>query len=123
MEKGTVVVVDDDRSLVEAITIFLQDHDFRTVPAYNGCAGLAWLQYNSADLAIVDVHLPDISGIEVAIRLRLVGNPTPVILTSSDDCTEMKKQCHVAGARRFLSKPFAPEVLLEAIYDILPKVC
>ena len=119
MRNGTVVIVDDDRLFVEAISIFLGDHEFRTISAFNGCAGLAWLQYNSADLAIVDVHLPDISGIEVAIKLRLMGIKTPLILTSSDDCATIKEQCHQAGARLFLPKPLAPDVLLAAISETL----
>lgn len=121
MCKGTVVIVDDDRSFVEATIIFLEDHDFRTVPIFNGCEGLAWLQRNHANLAIVDVHLPDISGIVIAEILRGEGRNIPLILTSSDDRSEVKERCSIAGARVFLSKPLAPEVLLTAISETLAK--
>lgn len=119
MCKGTLVIVDDDRSFVEAVSIFLEDHAFRAIPIFRGRAGLAWLQYNRADLAIIDVHLPDLSGIEVARRLRFMGIDIPFILTSSDDCAEVKEQCHKTGAQFFLPKPLVPEELLDTITQTL----
>ena len=121
MRQEILVIIDDDRSFVEASSIFLEDHAFRAIPIFSGQAGLDWLQYNRADLAIIDVHLPDLSGIEVARRLRLMGIDMPLILTSSDDCAEVKEQCHGAGARLFLPKPLAPDLLLAAISESLDK--
>ena len=85
MNKVTLVIVDDDRSFVEAISIFLKDHGFYTVPTLSGQESLTWFQSNRADLAIIDVHLPDISGIEVADRLHRTSKAPPLILISSDD--------------------------------------
>ncbi|MHC4671118.1 MAG: response regulator [Planctomycetota bacterium] len=119
MNKGTLVIVDDDRSFVEAISIFLKDHGFQTIPTFNGCEGLTWLQSNRADLAIIDVHLPDISGIDVAERLRRAGKDIPLILISSDDCLEVQERCWGAGASLFLPKPLIPEELLDTICETL----
>lgn len=121
MSKGTVAIVDDDQSFAEATTIFLEDHEFRTVPIVSGLEGLVWLERNHADLAIIDVHLPDISGIVIAEILRGEGRDIPLILTSSDDRPEVKEECCLAGARLFLSKPLAPDMLLASISEILAK--
>lgn len=119
MHKGTLVIIDDDRSFVEAISIYLQDYGLRTIPAFSGREGLAWLQGNHADLAIVDVHMPDISGTDLAERLRRMGKDIPLILISSDDCPEVRERCKRAGVRWFLPKPLAPAELLDTIFKTL----
>ena len=119
MRKGTLVIVDDDRSFIEAVSIFLEDQGYRTIPAFCGQEGLARLQANHIDLAIVDVHLPDISGIEVAKRLRGARRDVPLILISGDDCPKVQEQCRVAGARLFLPKPLVPDELLDTISQTL----
>jgi CheY-like chemotaxis protein len=119
MRKGTLVIVDDDRSFIEAVSIFLEDQGYRTIPAFCGQEGLARLQANHIDLGIIDVHLPDISGIEVAKRLRTACRDVPLILISGDDCPKVQEQCRVAGARLFLPKPLVPEELLDTISQTL----
>ena len=121
MCKATLLVVDDDRSFVEAISIFLEDHGFSTASAFGGLAGLTLLQRGPVDLAVVDVNLPDISGIELAERLHRAGRDVPLILISSDDGSDVQERCRAVGARSFLAKPLVPEELLDTISETLGK--
>jgi DNA-binding response OmpR family regulator len=119
MSKPTVVIIDDDRSFVEAVSILLERRGYRAVGAFNGREGLARLQNNHVDLGIIDVRLPDISGIEIAKEIRRTGAAPPIILISSDHRSEVSQACREAGARLFLPKPIGPAELLNAISDIL----
>jgi len=119
MSKPTVVIVDDDRSFVEAVSIFLERRGYCAVPAFNGQEGLARLRKNGIDVGIVDVHLPDISGIDLTKQIRHAGVAPPIILISSDHRPEVFRACREAGARLFLPKPISPEELLRAISGAL----
>ncbi|HVP12651.1 MAG TPA: response regulator [Phycisphaerae bacterium] len=115
MAGATIVIVDDDRSFVEAVAIFLEDHGYHVLQAFNGHGGLALLQNGTAQLAIIDVHLPDVSGFELARTVRERPRPIPTILISSDDSPETVARCLAAGARTFLGKPLDPQALLDAM--------
>lgn len=122
MAEETLLIVDDDRSLVEAVSLFLEGHGYRTVPAFSGEEGLARARRNGVALAIIDLHLPDISGIDVARTLHQEGTDIAFILISGDDRPEIRRECLAAGARSFLSKPLVPDELLHAVSAILDKV-
>jgi len=115
MSRPTVVIVDDDRSFVNAVSIFLERRGYHTIGAVNGHEGLAVLGRDHIDLGIIDVHLPDISGIEVARAIRRINATLPMIMISSDDQPDVCRQCKEAGAGVFLPKPIVPEELMDAI--------
>jgi len=119
MPCGTLVIVDDDRSFVEAVTIFLTDHGYDVIEAFNGADGLERLRDHQADLAIVDVHLPDLGGIDLAAQAIGAGLVRAVIVISSDDHSEVAARAMAAGASTFLAKPLAPTELLETIAKAL----
>jgi CheY-like chemotaxis protein len=121
MSRPTVILVDDDRSFVAALSIFLERRGYHTVSAFTGQECLARLRENGIDLCLIDVHLPDISGIDVARRMAR-GPATPaLLLTSSDHRPEVRHACEEAGARLFLPKPIRPAALLRAIADALAR--
>ena len=115
MSKGTLVIVDDDRSFVEAVSLLLEDEGYRPLKALGGREGIELLQANSVDLAIIDVHMPDVSGIDVARAIRQQGREVPIILISSDDHPDVLSACESAGVKVFLPKPLDPEKLLGMI--------
>lgn len=122
MNEKLVVIIDDDRGFVLALSKFLLRRGFGaigTCRGHDGLASLASLENGGASVAVIDLHLPDISGIEVVERLRATGRHTPCILISADDRPEVPGRCLSAGAFRFMAKPLEPGDLLRTITDAL----
>lgn len=115
MKSPCILVIDDDRSFLEAVEIFLEDNGFEVSKAPNGRQGIDLEQNHNFDLAIVDVHLPDISGVEVAESLLKHHPGLPVIMISSDDTDMNVRRCMKNSISRFVSKPIAPHLLLQTI--------
>ena len=111
----TVLIVDDERSFVDAVAMFLEDNGYKTVKAYGGREGKAQLRSGRLDLALIDLHMPDLSGIELLTFAAQAANPVPVIMITSDDGQETARRCEALGAVRFLVKPVAPDELLNLI--------
>jgi DNA-binding NtrC family response regulator len=109
------MIVDDDRAFVEALAIYLEDHGYRVAKTYCGREGVVELMRQRFDLAIVDLHLPDMEGTEVAAELQRWQPSTQVLLISSDDSPETTRRCNAGNAHRFLLKPLGPDDLLETI--------
>jgi DNA-binding NtrC family response regulator len=115
----TVVIVDDDRSFVDAVAILFEQSGYRARKAYGGCEGLELVRRNRADVAIIDVNMPDLNGVELANQIANLPRPIPVILISSDDSRDNATRCQAMGTGMFLAKPLDPEVLLETVSRIL----
>jgi DNA-binding response OmpR family regulator len=115
MSAPALLVLDDDRSFVEAVALFLEDHGYHTVAAYSCQEGLARAEDTDIRLAIIDVNLPDGNGVDVAKEIGGGDLPIPVILISSNHDIDLRTRPGAAGARAFLPKPLAPDDLLAAI--------
>ena len=112
MDGAILVIIDDDPSFVRAVSRYLGHRGYRTISAHSGSDGLALLSNQRAALAIIDVHLPDLSGIEMMEKLQANGNDLPCIFISSDDRPHIQDRCRAAGAVRFLPKPLSPGELV-----------
>jgi two-component system response regulator RegX3 len=119
MTKPTILILDDDHAFVDALAVYLQDHGYRPVPAYDIRSALERIQGNGMDLLIVDIHLPDGSGIDLVRRVQQASHPAPAILISGDDSPSVQQGALAAGARIFMVKPLPPEKLLTTIASIL----
>jgi len=115
MTNATVIIVDDDRTFVEAVALFLKKHGYCARTALNGGDGLRLLRECAADVVVLDVHLPDISGLELAKTAQSLPGCPAVILISGDDCPETVERCQQTCAIRFMIKPLVPQELLQVI--------
>ena len=70
MEKLTVLVVDDDREIVESIAIFLQADGYRVRKAYNGLEALDIVMTENVHLIILDIMMPELDGIKTLLKVR-----------------------------------------------------
>ena len=118
-----VLVADDhaaNRLLLQGV---LQKSGHRVVLVEDGEAALDALAGGDFDLALVDLHMPVPSGIDLLRQLRVMqaggGEVTPVIVISADAMPETVQTCHDAGARAYISKPFSTKRLLETIAGIV----
>ncbi|MEA2455472.1 MAG: two-component system, OmpR family, response regulator MprA [Thermoleophilaceae bacterium] len=101
-----VLIVDDDRSLREALRRALVLGGYDTVSASNGREALAQVAESTPDALVLDIGLPDVDGLEVCRRLREAGNRVPVLMLTARDAIEDRIDGLDAGADDYLVKPF-----------------
>lgn len=118
---ATILVCDDDPSLRELVRAVLGDR-YRFVEAADGAEALEIARELHPDLIVLDVMLPGLSGIEVleAIRGDERLRELKVVVITAWSHAEMEVQ--VAGADRFVSKPFDPDDLSQAVEELLAGV-
>ena len=117
-----IALVDDDRNILTSVTIALQAEGFVTRVYSDGNAALKAFADNPPDLAVFDIKMPQMDGMELLRRVRELGGPAgtmPVIfLTSKDD--ELDEAVGLAmGADDYISKPFSQRLLIARIRAIL----
>ena len=118
MEKLTVLVVDDDREIVESIAIFLQADGYLVRKAYNGLEALDIVMTENVHLIILDIMMPELDGIKTLLKVRESKN-LPIILLSAKSEDADKILGLTAGAEDYITKPFNLEILLLRIRKLL----
>jgi two-component system response regulator MprA len=117
-----VLIVDDDRSLREALRRALVLGGYDTVSAANGREALAQVAEATPDALVLDVGLPDLDGLEVCRRLRSAGNRVPVLMLTARDAIEDRIDGLDAGADDYLVKPFDVGELKARLRALLRRV-
>lgn len=114
----TIALVDDDRNILTSVSIALQSEGF-TVRVYSdGEAALKALLDNPPDLAVLDIKMPRMDGMELLRRLREKSSFPTIFLTSKDD--ELDEALGLAmGADDYITKPFSQRLLIARIRAIL----
>jgi two-component system OmpR family response regulator len=102
-----ILVVDDEPSIVDAVSTALRYEGFNVTEATNGRTALAIAQEGAPDLVILDVMLPDLDGIEVTRRLRADGIRVPVLFLTARDSVEHKVAGLTVGGDDYVTKPFS----------------
>ncbi|MEA2331629.1 MAG: two-component system, OmpR family, response regulator MprA [Thermoleophilaceae bacterium] len=101
-----ILIVDDDRSLRDALRRALVLGGYDTVSAENGQEALTQAAGSAPDAVVLDIGLPDVDGLEVCRRLRDAGNRVPVLMLTARDAIEDRIDGLDAGADDYLVKPF-----------------
>lgn len=109
-----VLVVDDDREIVDSISIFLSGEGYKALKAYDGIEALEILSENEVHLMILDVMMPKLDGIKTLMKLRESRN-IPVILLSAKSEDNDKIFGLTAGADDYVTKPFNPSELMARV--------
>ena len=118
---ATIALIDDDRNILTSVSIALQAEGFRTRVYADGEAGLKALLDNPPDLAICDIKMPRLDGLELLRRLREKSTLPVIFLTSKDD--ELDEALGLAlGADDYIAKPFSQRLLIARIRAILRRV-
>ena len=115
---ANITLVDDDENIVTSVSLALESHGHTVKAFHDGAAGLAALENDSPDLAILDVKMPRMDGMEVLRRLRQTSNVPVIILTSKDDEIDELLGFNL-GADDYIHKPFSQRLLLERVKAIL----
>ena len=109
-----VLVVDDDREIVDSISIFLSGEGYQALKAYDGIEALDILSENEVHLMILDIMMPKLNGIKTLLKLRESRN-IPVILLSAKSEDADKIFGLTAGADDYVTKPFNPSELMARV--------
>ncbi|WP_336965845.1 response regulator transcription factor [Sphingobium aquiterrae] len=115
---ATIALVDDDRNILTSVSIALQAEGFVTRIYSDPEAALKALLENPADLAVLDIKMPKMDGIELLRRVREKSQMPVIFLTSKDD--ELDEALGLAmGADDYIAKPFSQRLLIARIRAIL----
>ncbi|MFN3229263.1 MAG: response regulator transcription factor [Asticcacaulis sp.] len=113
-----ITLVDDDENIVTSVSLTLESAGHTVTAYYDGASGLAALESDPPDLAILDVKMPRMDGMEVLRRIRGTSSLPIIILTSKDDEIDELLGFNL-GADDYMHKPFSQRLLLERIKAIL----
>ena len=118
MAEIKVLVIEDERAIVNFLTAILQDSGYQVVRAANGAEGMSMATSHLPDLILLDLGLPDMSGQEVLQRIR-EWSDVPVLIVSARRDEGEKVACLDAGANDYVMKPFGNSELLARIRSSL----
>ncbi len=115
----TIALVDDDRNITTSVSMMLQVEGYKTIIAHDGEDGLALIQSQKPQLAILDIKMPRMDGMQLLTSLRQNQISIPIImLTSKDDEIDQISGLQ-SGADDYITKPFSQKLLLERIRALL----
>ncbi len=122
--KAKIMVVDDEKSLLELVRDILEDEGFTVVTADTAEAGLARIKQSRPDLILLDVRLPSIGGLEMCRRLKADEStrPIPIIMLTVQSAEVDKVIGFEAGADDYVTKPFSKAELLARVKAVLRRV-
>ena len=109
-----ILVCDDDKAIVEAISIYLQQEGYEIVTAYDGVEAMEVLRNQKIDLLIIDIMMPRLAGIRAALKIR-EENPLPIIILSAKSEDADKILGLNVGADDYVTKPFSPLELVARV--------
>jgi two-component system OmpR family response regulator len=113
-----VLLIDDDVALTRMLTTFLEGEGFETIAAFNGTEGAVAALDPSLDAVILDVMMPDISGIETLQRIRATSS-VPVIMLTARGSEDDRSQGLEIGADDYIAKPYYARELLARVNAVL----
>ncbi|HEU4760274.1 MAG TPA: response regulator transcription factor [Dehalococcoidia bacterium] len=118
MPSQTVLVVDDEARIVDTLRLYLEKEGLRVVPAYDGRAALDLFEREKPDLIILDLMLPELSGLEVCRSVRSRSLVPIIMLTARSE--EVDKVVGLElGADDYVTKPFSPREVAARVRAVL----
>ena len=115
---STIALVDDDRNILTSVSIALEAEGFEVRAYTDGVAALTEFSRNPPDLAVLDIKMPRLDGMELLRRLRLKSDLPVIFLTSKDEEIDEVLGLRM-GADDYMRKPFSQRLLIERIRAVL----
>jgi len=116
-----ILVVDDDDDLRSMVEVILRGQGYRVVGAASGAEAFDLVINEAPDLVLMDIGMPDVDGLSTVWRMR--EDPTlaetPVVIITAYDSYDLRGEAASAGCKSYLTKPFEPDQLREAVRQIL----
>ncbi|MEJ2211013.1 MAG: response regulator transcription factor [Anaerolineae bacterium] len=121
MPDAKILVVDDERSILDLVTAYLRQEGYEVQTAMDGAAGLEVARAWQPDLIVLDIMLPGMDGLEVLTRLRRESDVYVIMLTARSEETDKIVGLSV-GADDYLTKPFSPRELVARVKAALRRL-
>jgi two-component system, chemotaxis family, chemotaxis protein CheY len=117
----TIITVDDAATMRKLIGFTLRAAGHNVLEAEDGMRALALLTARDVDLVITDINMPNMNGIDLTRRLRLLSRhrSTPILVVTTESDTTVKNQAKAAGATGWILKPFQPDQLVAVVGKVL----
>ena len=112
----TILIADDEPAIVDLVRFTLEDAHVRIVDAADGVAALDLARRERPHLALLDVRMPRLDGLDVCRRLH-----TRIVLLTAAAQAEDRRRGLAAGANHYLTKPFSPLRLLTLVRSLVPE--
>jgi DNA-binding response OmpR family regulator len=118
MSGETILIVDDEPTIVEVVELYLQREGFKVLTAADGAAALNVVRQQRPDLIVLDLMLPGISGLELTREIRTAGTLPIIMLTARGEETDRVVGLEL-GADDYVTKPFSPRELVARVKAVL----
>jgi CheY-like chemotaxis protein len=112
----TILIADDEPTIVDALAMLLDDEGYRVCRAYDGREALRIISDDPPDVIVSDVMMPRIDGLSLTRRLRDRGDPTPVVLMSA-----VYADVDIPGVR-FVPKPFDLDYIVQVVHRVVKEL-
>jgi len=121
MDDELLLVADDDADIRALIQLILEGAGYRTCPADSGTAALAAAHAERPRLAVLDVRMPGLTGLEVCRQVKAdrAGAPVAVLMMSAETSPTSVAEALAAGADAYIAKPFSSRELLRRVRALL----
>lgn len=114
-----ILVVDDDEGILKLIKKFLERNNFIVSTSSSSVEALKLVTYGNFDLIILDVMMPELTGIEFSKEIRSNADKIPIVILTALCSDKDRIEAIQGGANEFISKPFDPQELLSCINNLL----
>jgi len=118
-EQKLILIVDDDRELVDAVRTMLERQGYKVIQAHDGHQGKQAIYNQRPDLVILDMMMPRMGGYPVLEHFKDKGDAPPIIMVTANEGSRHKVYAEYLGVIDYLRKPFAMERLLETVSKAL----
>lgn len=116
-----VFIIEDEPKVVAFLKIGLKEHGYEVDAAYDGSSGLKYLAQNQCDILILDLVLPDASGLDLCKEIKEIKPELPILMLTAMGTTEDKVSGFEAGTDDYLTKPFEFKELVARIKALLKR--
>jgi two-component system response regulator ChvI len=118
--KNSVFLIDDDKNILTSVSMLLETEGYKVRTFSDGESGLKAILENNPDIAVVDIKMPRLDGIELLKKLRRTSDIPVIFLTSKD--TEIDELLGLKiGADDYITKPFSQKILIERIRILIKR--
>ncbi|WP_186005528.1 response regulator transcription factor [Clostridium sp. DL-VIII] len=114
LEKGTILIVDDEKEIRDLVDIYLKSDGYNTIKACDGIEAINLLRENDIDLIILDVMMPNLNGIEACLKIREMKEMPIIMLSAKSEDIDKILGLNM-GADDYLTKPFNPLELVARV--------